>query len=121
MGFFDSSKSSTQTTSNTYDLSQDNSNIGASSESGAAVGIRGDNNAVTLTDQGAIGKAFDFGAQALDFSQRVTKQAQSNLMEGTSSMLDKITADSDERVNELAKYGILAAAAMGALFLYMKR
>lgn len=145
MGLFSSKSSSSSSTTNIYNT--DNSNIGASSEEGPAVAIRGDGNQVELTDQGAVMRAFDFGGRALDFADaqgeraidfaaRVAadrEESARNLVENYGNRLQafaetsarnvtqlaaSVSKGESERMAEIVRYAIIAAAlVVGARYL----
>lgn len=121
-------KSKELTTTNNVD----NSNVAAGGDNSIAIGSGA---AVNFLDGGAIGEAFGFGSDALDFSRGISSaafdfaqhsndQAVRNLTEGTMAVLDKVTIDSGQRIQAVTetfgKYAIYAGIAIAALFMFRK-
>jgi hypothetical protein len=153
MGIFDSTKKTVNTTTNEYNQYSDASNTAAQSSSGSAVSLRGDSNNISILDDGAIAAGMSMGQSALglgkssldfagsatsdvlkfasgssaasfDFAQHVSDKAQQNIMEGTTAVLNKVTTDSGERVQQVVdafgKYGMLIAGIAVAVVIFKK-
>lgn len=109
----------------------DNSNLAVQTEEGPALGIRGDENVVNVTDAGAIERAFQFGESALDLVEAQGSQAieatTANLqefaarsVESVRDIAERTTATESDRVAGLVQTGILALAAVFALRIWRR-
>lgn len=107
---------------NTTESTTDNKNNATSGENSAIFDTRGGNLEFNTLDGGVLDFAGSFGGQAFDFASKVNSDAIRNLSTGTAAVLDKITLDSGQRVQEvtglIGKYALYAGVIAAAVLLY---
>lgn len=95
-----SSSSSAQTAVNT--------NVDQSGSTGAQSVVTGANSTVTLTDQGAVTGAFEFGAEALGFADNAGARQQETSLEAMTQVRNMADRQTSANLQTLSQVGELA-------------
>ena len=111
MGLFSSSKKSTTNLQTVTNNNERTVAIG-SETSGSVVAL--DGSRVTVTDQGAVAEAFDFGRLALDglfdAFQRSDENAASAVNRSIAAVTEASRGEIEATVNNLARYALIGTA-----------
>lgn len=119
MGIFDSKSSSEQTTT-----SQNGgfSEVGGSAQAvNLSFGKKSKNNAVTLTDYGAVSSAFGFGSQALKQIELLGAQSAAGIEKAISAVNESARSETENVAVNWGKWVALAAIAFFVANAFAKR